>query len=177
MNHKPNMHQDTTSNPAIAHRFQDDRWFQSLLQAPTLSFGALTTTEPAVRLIRLDEINDEKHQAYRQALANVYAALDPEQNMRLLYLLDGSPRGVALYFGVTAVDNYTDVHEAMKNLRGALEGQLPGINFGEEVTLQDRQAIFNHWSKWSCQGVMLGVPTAQAEEDIGKNKIFRGLTV
>ena len=57
---------------------------------------------PQVRLIRLDEINEERHQAYRQALANVYATLDPDQPVRLLYLLDGGPTGVNLYFGVVA---------------------------------------------------------------------------
>lgn len=175
MNQNPSKYQAAASNAAMVHGSQDDAWFQSLIQAPTLNFGAPATTEPAVRLIRLDEINDEKHQAYRQALANVYAALDPEQNMRLLYILDGSPRGVALYFGVIAGDNDTDVHEAMKNLRGALEGQLPGINFGEEVTLQDRQAMFNHWNKWSCQGVMLGVPTTHAEDDTGEEQNFQGV--
>jgi len=77
-----------------------------LLHAPALSFGAVPRVpgapSPALRLIRLDEINDEKHQAYRQALANVYAALDPGQNARLVYLLEGSPKGVALYFGMVA---------------------------------------------------------------------------
>ena len=56
---------------------------------------AITTqagTQPALRLIRLDEINEEGHQAYRQALANVYATLDANQPVRLLYLLDGGPR-------------------------------------------------------------------------------------
>ena len=97
---------------------------------------AITTqagTQPALRLIRLDEINEEGHQAYRQALANVYATLDANQPVRLLYLLDGGPNGVNLYFGVVADDD-THLHEAMKNLRGALEGQLPGINFGAELT-------------------------------------------
>lgn len=150
-------------------------WLQSLIQSPALGFSGQAKHEPAVRMIRLDEINEEKHQAYQQALANVYAALDPEQNVRLLYLLDGSPRGLALYFGVVAADQDADVHEAMKNLRGALEGQLPGINFGEEVASQVRQVMFDDWNKWSSQGVMLGVPTILADDDIGEEQNFQGI--
>lgn len=160
----------------IGIRTEDDGWLHSLIQAPELSFSALTTSVPSIRLIRLDEINDEKHQTYRQALANVYAALNPEQNMRLLYLLDGSPRGVALYFGVVAAASDTDLHEAMKNLRGSLEGQLPGINFGkEDVTPQDIQSIISRWDQWPCQGVMLGVPTGQDDDNTGEDQNFQGI--
>ena len=150
-------------------------WLQSLIQPPALSLGSSLPTDPFVRLIRLDEINEEKHQAYRQALANVYATLDPEQDVRIIYLLDGSPRGVALYFGVVATSLET-VHEAMKNLRGALEGQLPGINFGAVLTSQeDRQAMFDCWTEWQWQGVMLGVPTTQAEDDMGDEQYYQGI--
>lgn len=150
-----------------------------LLHAPALSFGAVPRVpgapSPALRLIRLDEINDEKHQAYRQALANVYAALDPGQNARLVYLLEGSPKGVALYFGMVADDSGTDDHEAMKNLRGALEGQLPGINFGEDVAEAARQALLAPWSRWTSQGVVLGVPTIGAEEGAQDEHNFQGI--
>lgn len=154
---------------------QDDSWFQTLLDAPALSFDQPVAPAPDIRLIRLDEINEEKHQAYRQALANVYATLDPGQNVRFLYLLDGSSRGVALYFGVVAVGKDTDIHEAMKNLRGALEGQLPGINFGEEVAMENKQALLARWNECPCQGVMLGVPTVQAEDDSADEQNFQGI--
>jgi hypothetical protein len=140
-----------------------------------LNFSAPVVLDTAVRLIRLVEINEEKHQAYRQALANVYATLDPEQNSRLLYLLEGSSKGMELYFGVAAVSKDADVHEAMKNLRCALEGQLPGINFGEEVSSDARQVMFNRWDEWNCQGVMLGVPTVQADENGNDEQNFQGI--
>lgn len=174
MNPQKDTHAMTRPLP-ITPLSQDNAWLQALNHAPALSFNAPVMSEPAVRLIRLDEINEEKHQAYRQALANVYATLDSEQNIRFLYLLDGSPRGIALYFGVVAANNDADIHEAMKNLRGALEGQLPGINFGEEVASQARQGIFDHWSKWPSQGVMLGVPTLQSEDDVGDEQNFQGI--
>lgn len=132
---------------------------------------AITTqagTQPALRLIRLDEINEEGHQAYRQALANVYATLDANQPVRLLYLLDGGPNGVNLYFGVVADDD-THLHEAMKNLRGALEGQLPGINFGAEITAPERQALLQRLGQSTRMGVVLGTPTAQEQEQQGGN--------
>lgn len=150
----------------------------SLLQAPALCFEVPVVAAQAVPtslLIRLDEINEERHQAYRQALANVYATLDSEQPVRLLYLLDGGPSGVALYFGVIADSLLSDLHEAMKNLRGALEGQLPGIHFGEEVTAKDREALLKRLCNLPQQGVMLGAPTGQAQDETGDEQNFQGI--
>ena len=121
-------------------------------------------TKPYVRLIRLDEINEEGHQAYRQALASVYATLDATQPVRLLYLLDGGPSGVNLYFGVVADSADIALHEAMKNLRGALEGQLPGINFGKEIESEEFDALFKRLSQSKRRGVLLGTPTGQEQE-------------
>lgn len=153
---------------------QDD-WLQSLIQQPTFSFSPPAAEQPRVRLIRLDEINEERHQAYRQALANVYASLDPAQPVRLLYLLDGSPSGVTLYYGVTADSVETDLHEAMKNLRGALEGQLPGINFGEKVAEATSNELIERFRDASYQGVMLGAPTGQQQDEASDEQNFQGL--
>lgn len=122
-----------------------------------------TAALPDIRLIRLDEINEEGHQAYRQALANVYASLDATKPVRLLYVLDGNPSGVKLYFGVIADTPEADLHEAMINLRGALEGQLPGVNFGEEVAINERTNLLQRWDQVGHRGVMLGTPTTEAE--------------
>lgn len=130
---------------------------------------------PDVRLIRLDEINEEGHQAYRQALANVYAALDPQQPVRLLYVLDGSASGVSLYYGVASDHQRTDLHEAMKNLRGALEGQLPGINFGEQLKKEERHALLERLQNTAYQGVMLGAPTQSPQDDAQNEQNFQGL--
>lgn len=146
-------------------------WGQFLMQPLRLhlntAVATMPDTKPAVRLIRLDEINEEGHQAYRQALANVYATLDASQPVRLLYLLDGGPSGVNLYFGVVADAASADLHEASKNLRGALEGQLPGINFGEEVKAHERQALLERLGQSARQGVLLGTPTAQEQNQQG----------
>ncbi|MCG9105645.1 ATP-binding protein [Laribacter hongkongensis] len=73
-----------------------------------------------------------------------------------------------------ADDVHTDVHEAMKNLRGALEGQLPGINFGEDIDLAGRCALMGRLSGMAHQGVMLGAPTEQASET-GDEQNFQGV--
>lgn len=150
------------------------QWSQRLIQPMDLEWSAAPTVlpgaaVPAVRLIRLDEINEEGHQAYRQALTNVYASLDAGQPVRLLYLLDGGPNGVHLYFGVVADDD-VHLHEAMKNLRGALEGQLPGINFGAEISAPERQALLKRLGQSARLGILLGTPTAQEQEQQGSHK-------
>ncbi len=151
-------------------RTQDaDTSLSFLTQMPALRFGVpMTPNSPHARLIRLDEINEERHQAYRQALANVYASLDASQPVRLLYLLDGGPNGVHLYFGVVADDDI-HLHEAMKNLRGALEGQLPGINFGAEISAPERQALLQRLNQSARLGVLLGTPTTQEQEQQGSH--------
>ena len=161
-------------SPDTLASLQRTAWSQQLIQPLNLQWSAALPAEqrgaemPAVRLIRLDEINEEGHQAYRQALANVYATLDASQPVRLLYLLDGGPNGVHLYFGVVADDD-VHLHEAMKNLRGALEGQLPGINFGAEILPPERQALLQRLSQSTRLGVLLGTPTAQEQEQQGSH--------
>lgn len=149
--------------------------FHALQQSPHLGFVTPLQANARTRLIRLDEINEENHQAYRQALANVYASLDPASPVRLLYLLDGSPSGVRLYFGVTSDAAEADVHEAMINLRGALEGHLPGINFGKEIQESEREKLLEHWQRSTHQGVMLGAPTGQKEEQSSEKQSFQSI--
>lgn len=148
-----------------------------LTQMPALRFGVpVAQPGPRVRLIRLDEINEERHQAYRQALANVYATLDPEQPVRLLYLLDGGPTGVNLYFGVVAEAADADLlHIAMQNLRGALEGQLPGINFGKEIEASQTDALLERLSRSARQGVLLGTPTGQEQDQANEELNFQDM--
>ena len=60
-----------TLNPSVTLTTANPLPF--LTQTPALRFGVpMAQPAPHVRLIRLDEINEEGHQAYRQALANVY---------------------------------------------------------------------------------------------------------
>lgn len=154
-----------------------DSTLSFLTQMPVLRFGVpMVQPSPQVRLIRLDEINEERHQAYRQALANVYATLDPDQPVRLLYLLDGGPTGINLYFGVVAEAADADLlHIAMQNLRGALEGQLPGINFGKEIEASQTDALLERLSQAARQGVLLGTPTGQEQDQANEELNFQDM--
>ena len=164
-----------TLNPSVTLTTANPLPF--LTQTPALRFGVpMAQPAPHVRLIRLDEINEEGHQAYRQALANVYASLDPEQPVRLLYLLDGGPTGVNLYFGVMADAADSELlHGAMQNLRGALEGQLPGINFGEEIDVRQRALLLNRLCQSARQGVLLGIPTGQEQNQTNEEMNFQDM--
>lgn len=54
---------------------QNLTWLKSFTAPQEVSFSAVAKLQPSVQLIRLDEINEEQHQVYRQALVNVYASL------------------------------------------------------------------------------------------------------
>ena len=164
----------TVTKLSNADWLKNSEWMLDLVKTPQPSFEKPLPLPFQSRLIRVDEINEEGHQAYRQALANVYGTLDAEQAVRFLYLLCGSASGVELYFGVVSDTENGDVHEAMKNLRGALEGQLTGINFGDDVSAENRDALFKAFSTASQQGVMLGAPTAQGQDDANEEDSFQG---
>lgn len=136
--------------------------FTALSSPPQPRFEAAPSAQEKVYLIRLDEINEEKPLAYRQALANVFAAVTSEQRVRLLYVLEGKPGGLSLYFGVVTTDREVDGYEALKNLRAALDGQLPGIDF-EEIGAALRDGIIAQWRAFPYHGVMLGVPAESGE--------------
>lgn len=147
-----------------------------LSQYPPLQFGNPVIQAPQLRLIRLDEINEERHHAYRQALANVYATLDPDQPVHLLYLLEGGPTGVNLYFGVLAEASNADLlHGALQNLRSALEGHLPGINFGSEIEPPQKSALLDRLNRSVRQGVVLGTPSSQDQDQASDEVNFQDM--
>lgn len=127
---------------------------------------------PNLRLMRVRDINDEKSGIYRNALANVYATLEHEKGLQFIYLLDCGLDGVSLYFGVSQLDLNADSHEALKNFRGALEGQLPGINL---VSMDSHDEVLGHLKQSRYQGVVLGIPTGQSEEQSNQEEDFQGI--
>lgn len=140
------------------------------LSAPALAQIPLLL--PNLRLMRVEEINDEKTSAYRSALANVYATLEYEQGIQFVYLLDCSLDGVSLYFGVSQLQQNADGHEALKNFRGALEGQLPGINLS---SLANHDCLIERLQQSRYQGVVLGIPTGHSEEQGQQEEDFQGI--
>ncbi|GKR42107.1 hypothetical protein KAM472_38030 [Aeromonas caviae] len=140
------------------------------LSAPALAQIPLLL--PNLRLMRVEEINDEKTSTYRNALANVYATLEYEQGIQFVYLLDCSLDGVSLYFGVSQLQQNADGHEALKNFRGALEGQLPGINLS---SLANHDNLIECLQQSRYQGVVLGIPTGHSEEQGQQEDDFQGI--
>lgn len=140
------------------------------LSAPALAQIPLLL--PNLRLMRVEEINDEKTSTYRNALANVYATLEYEQGIQFVYLLDCSLDGVSLYFGVSQLQQNADGHEALKNFRGALEGQLPGINLS---SLANHDSLIECLQQSRYQGVVLGIPTGHSEEQGQQEDDFQGI--
>ena len=138
--------------------------FEHLLNPPQFKLKHLPEPTDTVYLIRLEEIHEDKPRAYRRALAKVFTALPQGQGIRLIYLLEGGPEGVKLYFGVITTRSDNDGPEALKNLRAALDGQLPGIDFGAEVDRTQRQTIAERWQNFPYHEVLLGVPTDAAED-------------
>lgn len=140
------------------------------LSAPALAQIPLLL--PNLRLMRVEEINDEKTSAYRNALANVYATLEYELGIQFVYLLDCSLDGVSLYFGISQLQQNADGHEALKNFRGALEGQLPGINLSN---LTNHDSLIERLQQSRYQGVVLGIPTGHSEEQGQQEDDFQGI--
>lgn len=152
----------------------DDLLLQSLHDTPLPQLAHPPLTHPRLRLGRLDEINEENPSAYRSALANVYATLDADDRTNFIYLLDSGPEGVALHFGVIERHPDADAHEAFKNLWGALEGQLPGINL-RKVDSPEADRLMERLEHSRFRGVVLGVPTAQDDSEDREDENFQGI--
>lgn len=72
----------TVTKLSNADWLKNSEWMLDLVKTPQPSFEKPLPLPFQSRLIRVDEINEEGHQAYRQALANVYGTLDAEQAVR-----------------------------------------------------------------------------------------------
>ncbi len=143
---------------------------------PNPQFAQLPLSFPSssLKLLRVEEINDENPSAYRLALANVYAALEHEDQIQFIYLLDVSLEGVALYFGVNQLTSAIDGpgHESLKNLRGALEGQLPGINLSR---LEGIEPLMARLQASKHKGVVLGIPTGKSQDQDSNEEDYQGI--
>lgn len=165
-------HAQASTNSLAGLVQTDQTLFKRIQSAPVPQLANLVIPRPNLRLMRLDEINEDNPSTYRSALANVYATLDPDDGTSFLYLLDGGPDGVALYFGIVESQSDADSHEAFKNLWGALEGQLPGINLSEANNIE---SVIQRLEKSRFQGVVLGVPTVQGEGQGSEDENFQGI--
>ncbi|AKU11337.1 ATPase-like protein [Azoarcus sp. CIB] len=150
----------------------DPALLENIQRTPQPELACSVSPRPKLWLMRLDEINEESPSTYRSALANVYATLDADDGTSFLYLLDGGPDGVSLHFGIIESRPDSGSHEAFKNLWGALEGQLPGINLGNEENIEP---LIQRLEQSRFQGVVLGVPTLQDEGQGSEDENFQGI--
>lgn len=168
-----NRKQHEVSTPPLTGLVQiDPVLFEHIQNTPQPQLACLVSPRPKLCLMCLDEINEESPSAYRSALANVYATLDADDGTSFLYLLEGGPDGVSLHFGIIESHADADYHEAFKNLWGALEGQLPGINLRREENIEP---LIQRLESSRFQGIVLGVPTLQAEGQENEDENFQGI--
>lgn len=167
------MHQSTQKKITVRSILEENSHLKQLINPPEFQFLNQTLAEAEINLIRLDEINEEEHQAYRQSLANVFATLEAKEKVRLIYVLDGSASGVSLYYGLAKDKGAAvDLHDAMGDLRSALEGQLAGINFGKKHI--NTQAFMQRINAMPHQGVVLGAPSI-ATENTNEEQDFQSI--
>ncbi|MCG5525884.1 hypothetical protein LRB11_13230 [Ectothiorhodospira haloalkaliphila] len=147
-----------------------EQLLSSSADLPTLKLKTLPSSPSlSQRFLVLEEIHEDKRLAYQQSLANVYAGIAQRFNWRFAYLVDGTPNGIKLTFGLLAAD---DDYAAAKDLQALLEGQLPGITFSD-----DRKHAHPPipGAEYPHTAVVLGVPTLPSSETPQDETDFQGL--
>jgi shikimate kinase len=125
------------------------------------------------RLFHVTEISQSKVGAYRLAMANVIASLnDPRCNA--IYILSGTPAGVALYIGISSsLIPEDDLHEAAKTLRASFEGNFLGAKLVDikkgNADVEEMLASSRH------QGLITGVPSFNQDENNVGDEDFQGI--
>lgn len=133
--------------------------------APDLTGRSLLTplrSRQAFRLLELSEISENSLSAHRQALANVFAALANSQ-CACVYIVRGSPEGVRIFFGATALRNDADVHAAWSLLRAGFEGNFPGARLS--AVPDDAPTLNELFESQKEFGYVTGVPTLNETSD------------
>ena len=145
--------------------------------APTFSgmqpLPSLTGSQPRFRLFHVTEISESKAGAYRLAMANVMAGLD-DPLCQAVYILSGTPEGVALYVGIASSRRVEDdVHEMAKTLRASFEGNFLGARL--EDIKEGNAAIANMADSSRYLGLVTGVPSFNEDESHVDDEDFQGI--
>ena len=124
------------------------------------------------RLFHITEIGEGKANAYRLAMANVIAGLD-DPRFRAVYILSGTPEGVALYVGVASSEERDDsLHEMAKTLKASFEGNFLGAKLenvkGNHVAVNEMLNSVRHL------GLVTGVPSFNEDDGQG-DEDFQGI--
>lgn len=163
-----------TQNKLHVTNFSDIRldW-----NAPTFSgmtpLPSLTGSEPRFRLFHVTEISESKAGAYRLAMANVMAGLD-DPLCQAVYILSGTPEGVALYVGIASSRRVEeDVHEMANTLRASFEGNFLGAKL--EDIKEGNAAVANMVDSSKYLGLVTGVPSFNEDESHVDDEDFQGI--
>lgn len=130
----------------------------------------LSASEIDYRFFRITEISQDKADGYRLAMANVLSILNDSQ-AALAYLLNGTPRGLELYVGV--VEQGCRAHGASRQLKGALEGNFPGVQLKE--VKQDDQEFNQLFCTSQHLGIVQGVPSFNEQAQTPEQQDFQGI--
>lgn len=132
-----------------------------------------TSEETKFRLFHVTEIGDGKAGAYRLAMANVIAGIN-DPRCKAIYVLSGTPEGVALYIGIASSELADDaLHEMAKTLRASFEGNFLGSKL--EDVKKGNTAIEEMMASSKHLGLITGVPSFNEEaSDVG-DEDFQGI--
>lgn len=121
------------------------------------------------RFYRVSEISEGKAGQYRLAMANVISGLCTS-NSRVIYLLSGTPEGVALYIGVAGKNRISDVGEMLKS---SFEGNFLGAQLQD--IKKDNADLANMFKQTKHIGLVTGVPSFNDEENNLDGEDFQGI--
>lgn len=153
-----------TQDPAFS-------WDQPLLE-PQQFQPLLAAEEIDYRFFRVTEISQDKAEGYRLAMANVLSILN-DSEAALAYLLNGTPSGLELYLGVVERGRGRRAHEASRQLKGALEGNFPGVQLKE--VKQDDEAFNQLFHTSQHLGLVQGVPSFNEQAQTPEQQDFQGI--
>lgn len=166
------MNSSTLSATSVKMKDPDLVWdapaFSKMFPLPSLTGG-----ETQYRLFRVTEIGEGKAGAYRLAMANVIAGLD-DPLCQAVYILSGTPEGVALYIGIASARRLDgDLHEMAKTLRASFEGNFLGAKL--EDIRAGNAAVADMMDSSRHLGLVTGVPSFNEDESHVGDEDFQGI--
>lgn len=160
-----------TLNKATTHP-ADLVWDAPVFSTMTL-LPRQTSIETRFRLFHITEIGEGKAGAYRLAMANVIAGID-DPRCRAIYVLSGTPEGVALYIGIASSElEDVELHEMAKTLRASFEGNFLGSKL-EDIKAGNR-AISDMMASVKHLGLVTGVPSFNEDENHVGDEDFQSI--
>ncbi len=130
-------------------------------------------SETRFRLFHVTEIGEGKAGAYRLAMANVIAGIN-DPRCKAIYILSGTPEGVALYIGIASTELSDEaLHEMAKTLRASFEGNFLGAKL--EDIKKGNAAVDAMMASSKHLGRITGVPSFNEDASHVGDEDFQGI--